>query len=62
MSEENLDPEDHKMFRQVVGKLLYAFEDCIGAQFTIQKLTTELQAHAVASMRRAKHLVRYLMG
>ena len=57
-----LSSVDHSLFRCCVGKLIYVQDAFIQAQFVIKELARELVAPTDASLRRLRHVVRYLLG
>jgi len=58
----NLSPEQHSLFRQVVGKLMHIQEDVKAIQFSLLQRSRELATPSDDSLARLKHLVRFLLG
>ena len=57
-----LEKADHRRYRTVVGKLLYAARLRPDIQFSVSVLARSVGAPTTVSVQAAKHLIRYLAG
>ncbi len=59
---EPLDLEGNKLVQQVVGVLMYIASDCFSSQFAIRAISTDQVEPTTTTIKRLKHLVRFLKG
>ena len=57
---ENLDAEEHRRYRQVVGKLQFLCHDRPDLQYSVKELARKLNAPTTGDRKRAKRVLRYL--
>jgi hypothetical protein len=61
-SEEPVDADTHKLYRRMVGKLLWLTNVRNDIMFAVKELSRGLQQPTLMHMNKLKHLLRYLAG
>ena len=61
-NEEPVDAETHKLYRRMVGKLLWLTNVRNDIMFAVKELSRGLQQPTLLHMNKLKHLLRYLAG
>ena len=61
-NEEPVDAETHKLYRRMVGKLLWLTNVRNDIMFAVKELSRGLQQPTFLHMNKLKHLLRYLSG